>query len=412
MTVSLDAVDGEAVFTCRDEGIGMSAEDVARLGTEFFRSSNPLAARPAGHRPRAGDRAPHRRAARRPAGDRVRARAGQHLPGAPAGRLNRSMVIPMTDEHRVRATGPRLAVVGRPGPGGAPVDRGDARRGRRLRRGRRQRGARRRLPARAVPGRSGGGPRDADRQPRPGRRCCSTQLEKAEDWGTLKFVSHEAPDPRRRPVGLVLRRAPATCHRAPGTPRTCWSRRSTTTAVVCVGVLGMELPPRRSGADRRHPRAARDATPARPAARSPRSSSPSGSPSRSGWPARPPTSCAARPARCRSDEVLSECGAAIVDGFRAAGAVDAAASATEPRPVHDIDPVAPPPALTELLARYAAAAWDRQTRRRLRSGPAAARDPRRTPSWLPCWSSWRRLRPSRCSSYPSAPGPTASAGSG
>jgi signal transduction histidine kinase len=31
------------VLSCEDEGIGMSAEDVAQLGTEFFRSSNPLA---------------------------------------------------------------------------------------------------------------------------------------------------------------------------------------------------------------------------------------------------------------------------------------------------------------------------------------------------------------------------------
>jgi signal transduction histidine kinase len=43
VTVSLDLDGGEAVLTCRDEGIGMSAEDVAQLGTEFFRSSNPLA---------------------------------------------------------------------------------------------------------------------------------------------------------------------------------------------------------------------------------------------------------------------------------------------------------------------------------------------------------------------------------
>jgi signal transduction histidine kinase len=43
VTVSLALVDGQAVFTCHDEGIGMSPEDVARLGTEFFRSSNPIA---------------------------------------------------------------------------------------------------------------------------------------------------------------------------------------------------------------------------------------------------------------------------------------------------------------------------------------------------------------------------------
>ena len=33
----------DVVLTCHDEGIGMSPEDVARLGTEFFRSSNPHA---------------------------------------------------------------------------------------------------------------------------------------------------------------------------------------------------------------------------------------------------------------------------------------------------------------------------------------------------------------------------------
>lgn len=43
VVVSLALVDGEAVFTCHDEGIGISAEDVDQLGTEFFRSSNPLA---------------------------------------------------------------------------------------------------------------------------------------------------------------------------------------------------------------------------------------------------------------------------------------------------------------------------------------------------------------------------------
>lgn len=43
VTVSLESTDSEVVFTCRDDGIGMSPEDVERLGTEFFRSSNPLA---------------------------------------------------------------------------------------------------------------------------------------------------------------------------------------------------------------------------------------------------------------------------------------------------------------------------------------------------------------------------------
>jgi signal transduction histidine kinase len=43
VTVRLHLIGGEVVFTCHDEGIGMSTEDVARLGTEFFRSSNPVA---------------------------------------------------------------------------------------------------------------------------------------------------------------------------------------------------------------------------------------------------------------------------------------------------------------------------------------------------------------------------------
>ncbi len=34
---------GQVVLTVADEGIGISEEDLARLGTEFFRSSNPAA---------------------------------------------------------------------------------------------------------------------------------------------------------------------------------------------------------------------------------------------------------------------------------------------------------------------------------------------------------------------------------
>jgi signal transduction histidine kinase len=43
VTVRLELVGDDVVLSCEDEGIGMSAEDVAQLGTEFFRSSNPLA---------------------------------------------------------------------------------------------------------------------------------------------------------------------------------------------------------------------------------------------------------------------------------------------------------------------------------------------------------------------------------
>jgi signal transduction histidine kinase len=43
VTVRLEVVEGDVVLTCHDDGIGMSAEDVARLGTEFFRTSNPRA---------------------------------------------------------------------------------------------------------------------------------------------------------------------------------------------------------------------------------------------------------------------------------------------------------------------------------------------------------------------------------
>ncbi len=43
VTVRLELVGDDVVLSCHDEGIGMSEEDVAQLGTEFFRSSNPLA---------------------------------------------------------------------------------------------------------------------------------------------------------------------------------------------------------------------------------------------------------------------------------------------------------------------------------------------------------------------------------
>lgn len=43
VTVSLDRAGAEVVLTVADEGIGISEEDLGRLGTEFFRSSNPEA---------------------------------------------------------------------------------------------------------------------------------------------------------------------------------------------------------------------------------------------------------------------------------------------------------------------------------------------------------------------------------
>ncbi|GAA4707952.1 ATP-binding protein [Nocardioides conyzicola] len=60
------------------------------------------------------------------------------------------------------------------------------------------------------------------------------------------------------------------------------------------------------------------------------------------------------------DDVLTQCGGALVDGFRAQ-AVWTHLFGAEPRPVRDADPHSPPPTLIDLLARYAAAAWDRQT---------------------------------------------------
>ncbi|MBL0749623.1 sensor histidine kinase [Nocardioides baculatus] len=46
--VSLAAHDGHVVFSCADDGIGISAEDQLRLSEEFFRSTNPDAVRRAG----------------------------------------------------------------------------------------------------------------------------------------------------------------------------------------------------------------------------------------------------------------------------------------------------------------------------------------------------------------------------
>jgi signal transduction histidine kinase len=44
VTLSLERADDEVVFTCRDEGLGISDEDQRHLFTEFFRSTNPVAA--------------------------------------------------------------------------------------------------------------------------------------------------------------------------------------------------------------------------------------------------------------------------------------------------------------------------------------------------------------------------------
>ncbi|GAA4756655.1 hypothetical protein GCM10023350_47840 [Nocardioides endophyticus] len=60
------------------------------------------------------------------------------------------------------------------------------------------------------------------------------------------------------------------------------------------------------------------------------------------------------------NDVLTQCGSAIVDGFRAQ-TLWTHLFGTEPRPVHDVDPHSPPPVLTDILARYAAAAWEHQT---------------------------------------------------
>lgn len=57
-----------------------------------------------------------------------------------------------------------------------------------------------------------------------------------------------------------------------------------------------------------------------------------------------------------ADEVLEECGAAIVEGFRAKS-LWSQVTGQEPRPVRDANPVPPPRALVELVERFAAAAW-------------------------------------------------------
>lgn len=43
VTVRLEGTGSEAVLTCSDEGIGISVDDQQRIGTEFFRSTNPEA---------------------------------------------------------------------------------------------------------------------------------------------------------------------------------------------------------------------------------------------------------------------------------------------------------------------------------------------------------------------------------
>jgi signal transduction histidine kinase len=60
-----------------------------------------------------------------------------------------------------------------------------------------------------------------------------------------------------------------------------------------------------------------------------------------------------------AEEVLAECGAAIVEGFRAS-ALWIQLVGSEPRPVHDSRPVPPPSSFVDPISRYAEDAWRRQ----------------------------------------------------
>ncbi len=183
------------------------------------------------------------------------------------------------------------------------------------------------------------------------------QLEIAQDWGTLKFVSHED-------LILDVERWGWFSDRPRDVPPGAWHPEDMLIAPVhddrgrLVGVLGMELPTdglvptdgtrellemyarqacRAIAAILESERLAEQIRLAGAAADIVRRATGSMS----------------------ASEVLSECGTAIVDGFRAQS-LWTQLLGEEPRPIHDIDPVAPPPELTELLASYAAAAWDRQ----------------------------------------------------
>ena len=86
VTISVARSGDEVVLTVADEGIGISRGRRRPPRHGVLPVVQPGRGRPAGHRPRSGDRAPDGHPARRPPRDRVRARPRQHVPGDPPGR--------------------------------------------------------------------------------------------------------------------------------------------------------------------------------------------------------------------------------------------------------------------------------------------------------------------------------------
>ncbi|WP_051551624.1 sensor histidine kinase [Nocardioides sp. URHA0020] len=183
------------------------------------------------------------------------------------------------------------------------------------------------------------------------------QLEVAEDWGTLKFVPHDR-------VNLDVERWGWVADGPRDVADGVWHPQDLLVAPISddhgqlVGVLAIELP-----ADQLLPTGgSRDLLEmyARQACRAIAAILESERLAEQIRLARAAANIVRRATGSMSaPEVLSECGAAIVDGFRAQ-ALWTHLFGSEPRPVQDADPHSLPQELIEIFVRYSVAAWERQ----------------------------------------------------
>jgi signal transduction histidine kinase len=184
------------------------------------------------------------------------------------------------------------------------------------------------------------------------------QLEDADDWGALKFVPHDRVIVDAERWGWISDHPRDV---APG----AWHPESLLVAPVyddqqqLLGILGMDVP-----RDGRVPEGERRATVDMHARQACRAISAILERERLAEQVRLASAAADIVRRASGkmmpDEVLAECASAIVEGFRGQS-LWVHLYGADPAPVLDDNPVDPPPAMVEVMARFAEAAWARET---------------------------------------------------